>query len=622
MHARNAELAELRNRLTTQTSHGMTLGENLAEKSGKLSLVEGELAEAKEAKAKLEVEVAEYAALVPDLRRKLGEVEGSLERELARSKQLEDGTRGLAEARAEVAQTTAEKEQLSEQLSLEAEQLQNDLNAAQSELADVKAELAGEVERHAATKQSSYDERDASDAAWNQLIAAKDSELDAAVEAHEAAEEMAARHAATIETLSKQHGSSSDDAKRALEQSQEAASSLQSVNAALERRAEDAEAKLAANGEASDEAVRLRRALDESTALAVSIRQDSDAALATAQAETAELRQQIRQMIAHHSDHEAQAEADAEDAVVLRDENARVATHLASVESQLHAERKGREQAENLYRDAVAVADMRVDAARAEAEATSPTGDARELGKMLEQRERLEDLQDQLYASRAAVEKMRKEQQRGGGFFGEGILKSLGLSNGVNCLGTERKRLGLEHAPAVDAGRLLALPAGGETYFERDVIARGDSPSLRPSLEVEYADRRRESIATNATSASDRDGDRNYANEYAAAAAEMPIPRSASHRRSSHRSSKHLVSPSDERHHRDRRHHSREEEGRPSSRHATGYRHSSGASRGDSLFSKSGGAPTPSKKPRPPKASYAKPAGLRRAETAPPHRAY
>ena len=60
----------------------------------------------------------------------------------------------------------------------------------------------------------------------------------------------------------------------------------------------------------------------------------------------AQLRLQIRQMVAHHSDHEAQAEADAEDAVVLRDETARLSSQVASLEAQLMEERRAREEAD------------------------------------------------------------------------------------------------------------------------------------------------------------------------------------------------------------------------------------------------------------------------------------
>ena len=241
--------------------------------------------------------------------------------------------------------------------------------------------------------------------------------------------------------------------------------------------------------------------------MAISARQEAEAALAAAQAETAELKLQIRQMVAHHSDHEAQAEADAEDAVVLRDETSRLAAQLASAELQLAGERAAREEAQAAARRASEVANSAE--ARAEAvvaaSCSSPVmseggASAVELGKMMEQRERLEALQSE-------VEALRRQSAPSG--FGESLLRTMGLAkdgvvqgvaSGVACLGTERKKLmgePISDPPLALMDRSHQQQSG---LFERGA-SRGTRFS-KESAEEEYD---------------------HYANLYAAAAAELPI---------------------------------------------------------------------------------------------------
>ena len=71
LHARDAELEELRGRLSRGATEGRSLGANVVELSGKLALVEGELKVKKEANAKLEIQVAALAPQVPELSARL-----------------------------------------------------------------------------------------------------------------------------------------------------------------------------------------------------------------------------------------------------------------------------------------------------------------------------------------------------------------------------------------------------------------------------------------------------------------------------------------------------------------------------------------------------------------------
>ena len=556
LHARDAELAELRGRLSSSTSEGNSHGAKVVELTGRLALVEGELLQAKE-----------LNATIPGLKGRLSDAEAALKLTGNRGGELEEALAAALgrcrEKENEIAALEAEKEQLVDQLSTEAEELQSELNMAQQSLASTTNELAAEQEVAAE-------------------VVAKRQEL-LAVNA------LARKNADLTTELS----SKLQDTMAALEQSQASVSTMTTVNGALEKRAVEAEARADAAGDAVNEA-----------ALAISARQEAEAALAAAQAETAELRLQIRQMVAHHSDHEAQAEADAEDAVVLRDETSRLAAQLASAELQLAGERAAREEAQAAARRASEVANSAE--ARAEAvlaaSCSSPVmseggASAVELGKMMEQRERLEALQSE-------VEALRRQSAPSG--FGESLLRTMGLAkdgvvqgvaSGVACLGTERKKLmgePISDPPLALMDRSHQQQSG---LFERGA-SRGTRFS-KESAEEEYD---------------------HYANLYAAAAAELPIGQRGGGGKHS-RLDSYLASP------RDRAPRSHSQPPREGGGGGGGKRHSSADShhhrhsshhhhhhRHASPHGTSGSKGTPVTKGRPPRA------GMSRAQTMPPRR--
>ena len=227
----------------------------------------------------------------------------------------------------------------------------------------------------------------------------------------------------------------------ALAVSEAAVATMHGANTALERRAADAEAALD-QANASIEMLRANgEAASEERGVAVTSQQTTEAELARAQAELIGLRERIQMMVEHHSDHRAQAEADAEDAAILRDESVRLHAQLTSLEAALADEVRRREAAEATLRSAHLAVDP--DAAADDFADGSSTalvvGGAHSqhvIARMREQRERLESLQLELARSQAAVAQMQRSRGSTGGGFGEALVKKLG---GAVCLGTERK---------------------------------------------------------------------------------------------------------------------------------------------------------------------------------------
>ena len=277
----------------------------------------------------------------------------------------------------------------------------------------------------------------------------KELQLAAALEAKATAEAEAQKNATAIDALSTESAAKIRSYRESLEASESAMSTMKAANAALEKRAHDAESRVVQASEVKEASEHAQSEAAAEVARMVGARQEAESALAEAQAEVGELRERIRQMVEHHTDHEAQALVDAEDAAELREENARLQQELATRGEQLEGERQRRAEAAEEAKAARMEAERaKEEAERDAAERAASTAlvtlraeadDDEEVlftSRMREQRERVQSLQAQLTGRGGG-------RPRGaGGFFGDAWLKGLsgGLS-GTMCLGAERKAL-------------------------------------------------------------------------------------------------------------------------------------------------------------------------------------
>jgi len=199
-------------------------------------------------------------------------------------------------------------------------------------------------------------------------------------------------------------------------------------------------------------------------------RQEAELALSKALAESSELRERIRQMVEYHSEHQAQADVDAQDAAVLRDEVARLSAHTAQLEASLRAEARARAAAEALLRDKAAEAAV-------VSTALVPAGEHEHVRRrMHEQRVRLESLQAELALSQAELERERRygATSGGGGGFGQSLLKNLGSAV---CLGTERKNcLALRDTSSPEERRSGRTRSPDRRLHERPPYVRQAAP--------------------------------------------------------------------------------------------------------------------------------------------------
>ena len=152
------------------------------------------------------------------------------------------------------------------------------------------------------------------------------------------------------------------------------------------------------------------------------------------------MRERVRQMVEHHTEHQAQAEVDAEDAAVLRDESSRLRAQMSALEGTVNDERRTRQQLEAERDELRAELDAMREQPRGPAASSAliSARDGHMTSRMIEQRQRLEALQLELATSQATVAQMQRDR---GGFFGEGVLAR------AACLGTTRKKP-LAHSPS------------------------------------------------------------------------------------------------------------------------------------------------------------------------------
>ena len=550
LSAKSAEVEELRAVLANSRGEGASLSTSLGELSAKLARSESDLGVARR-------RLEELGAADKELREERAaraKAESGLAASSERCAQLEAEARELEASLEEARALKSTASELEETLSREAEELQTELSEAQEQLSSVQSKLSELTETHNEYVAKAESEKAETGGAWEEAmrtaLADKEAQLTIALEGKDAAERVAQANATAIDSVSADTAAKLRSFRDALQVSESAVSTLQSTNAALERRATDAESKLAVASGKAVEAEELAR-----------VRMQMEASLAEAQAESRSLRDQIRQMVEHHTEHQSQAEVDAEDAHVLREEVARLQQSQAELEVELHDERQRRERAEAEAKkstseaEEVAAAAARAAAAVAEAqakerrrdsatssilsgmeamghgmaaipragyEAVASIGSSYELARMLEQRERLESLQEEIRTARGesssrallaspggAADKGGRGGGKGGGFFGEGLLKSLGL-HGTACLGNERlhkrpgdtparsQRLGLLGPMSYDpsgsggggGGRAAGSEAsddfydeygeGGYDYYEDEDEGEGDRPSGSP----------------------------------------------------------------------------------------------------------------------------------------------
>ncbi|KOO32111.1 hypothetical protein Ctob_005541 [Chrysochromulina tobinii] len=298
------------------------------------------------------------------LRAELTEARSALAKAQAQAQASSSNAGAAAALRSQLEEQRESLEQLEQRMYAEAEELQRDLTACQAELAEEKeARMQAE-----ARVQADYDERERINRAWEEAMA---------------------------KALREQESASASEAQL---------HAYRDTCRLLEKRVAEYEAM---NGVGSS---------------ALLARQEAELALGKALAESSELRERIRQMVEYHSEHQAQADVDAQDAAVLRDEVARLSAHTAQLEASLRAEARARAAAEALLRDKAAEAAV-------VSTALVPAGEHEHVRRrMHEQRVRLESLQAELALSQAELERERRygATSGGGGGFGQSLLKNLG----------------------------------------------------------------------------------------------------------------------------------------------------------------------------------------------------
>ena len=397
--ARTAELGETRAALSLQREDVQRLSTELAEARAQLSVRETEAAETAERLREQSEEAARQC--------EQSEADAAWIREL--SVQLEE-TKALGAAEAE--EVTKEGDELRDELTAAREELV----ATQLRSEELSKALAEEEQAHARTRQDDYDERERVNHAWVESSSALQKRIDDS-------DTQATRAAALRE---------------ALQVSEAAVATMQGANAALERRAAEAEASLAVASAARDNSA-------GAFSTAAEARQVAEAELARAYAEIEQLRVRIRQMVEHHHDTESQAEVDAEDAAVLRDESVRLHGQLAALEAALGDEKRAKEEAQAAEAEAAAAAESanaklkewegKYRVSTALVVAGSQGQQQQQMARMAEQRERLEALELELAASQAAMARMQQAKSKGG--FLDEAIKTLG---GAVCLGTGRDK--------------------------------------------------------------------------------------------------------------------------------------------------------------------------------------
>ena len=346
------------------------------------------------------------------LRAELTEARSALAKAQAQAQASSSNAGAAAALRSQLEEQRESLEQLEQRMYAEAEELQRDLTACQAELAEEK-----EARMHAEARvQADYDERERINRAWEEAMA---------------------------KALREQESASASEAQL---------HAYRDTCRLLEKRVAEYEAM---NGVGSS---------------ALLARQEAELALSKALAESSELRERIRQMVEYHSEHQAQADVDAQDAAVLRDEVARLSAHTAQLEASLRAEARARAAAEALLRDKAAEAAV-------VSTALVPAGEHEHVRRrMHEQRVRLESLQAELALSQAELERERRygATSGGGGGFGQSLLKNLGSAV---CLGTERKNcLALRDTSSPEERRSGRTRSPDRQLHERPPYVRQAAP--------------------------------------------------------------------------------------------------------------------------------------------------
>ncbi len=413
--AKDDELKGVRHWCESSTAENNTLKAQVSDLESRLLLAQRELSESLAQRQLLTESIADSEARWSVQHGSATEFIAQLQSEVGEQKAAVEVLKAVGEEREEELREQAR--QLEERLMVEAEELQSELNEA---LEETEAQKSARLEVEALyekSRQTEHDEREMANQAWEDAMSSALREKDAALKVAGTQLQEARVSVADLERKLKL-------TREELSASETAVETLHGANSALERRATVAEArcKVAEESLASmspEYEAALKRA-DETDARTATSVQESEAALARAMEENEEMRSRIRQLIEHHTDHQAQAEVDAEDAAMLRAETGRLHAQVAALEAALADERNARQDAEDEL--------MRAE----EAAGGALVGEGSyQTARMVEQRQRIEAMAAELEASRAELEESRNPRK---GFFGEALqplLRSIGEKAGA-----------------------------------------------------------------------------------------------------------------------------------------------------------------------------------------------